>query len=654
MANLDLSTVELVSTLRAAPLNGSPSSQDYNDSWTESLADLASLAGFIDDIVIPMLNGLISTIQPNPSGAPLGIEGRFIYSDTTDTTQVFYNNLSNTSLSIADSLRVLAGIVSTTQTTLNSMNVEITALQTALSSTNQNDVSQALQNFAAALQALQAQVVANTQAIAAISVTFLTNGVANGTQNILNLVNGANIGIASGVGGAVTITSLPAGATGAIQGNNAGALAGIPGTSADYINGFVAIHPTNPGNVSGVGSLSITGDSQEDDILDLYQNGTPGSPIFAIDAFGDVLMGPGAGLYLDQTGNKIFDLSFSPGTSGQVLSSNGSGVLWVTPSYGGIPGSPVGSIQGNHAGAFAGIPGTTADFTNGQIHIAPPNPTPSSVTAVTITGDAEGNDILDIYSEFYDGATTLRLYIDSNGDLGLGAGASLNLTNALGIIDSFSSMGTNGQVLSVDVIGGTNYLKWVDQSGGGGGVSSLNTLTGALTLESTDSSVTITPSGTTINLQAAPTVALKTNGTTNSTQTLLNLANGPGTTVSESGGTVTVSVTYFNIGLFAAGVSVDSQIYFRNQLGISIKFPAGAAASSAIANTPATGSTTITFRQNGTAFATATFPISGTTAAWTQASDAIFSASDVLEIDAPPLADTTLANIGITLVGIRQ
>src|SRR5208337_4415032 len=208
MSNLNLSTIELVSTLRAAPLNGSPSSQDYNDSWTESLADLAALAGFIDDILIPMLNGLISTIQPNPSTPPHGLEGRFIYADTTDSSQVFYSNLSQTSNSIADAFRVIEGIIDTTQTSINTLSVEVTALQTALSSTNQNDVAQALQNFAAALQSLTAQTVANTQAIAAISVSFLTNSVANGTQNILNLEAGPNVTLVAGVGGAVTISAL--------------------------------------------------------------------------------------------------------------------------------------------------------------------------------------------------------------------------------------------------------------------------------------------------------------------------------------------------------------------------------------------------------------------------------------------------------------
>src|SRR5665213_818203 len=135
MPNLNIPTVELVSTLRAAPENGQTSSQDYNDSWTESLADLASLSGFINDILIPMLNGLSSTIQPISVSTPHGIEGRYLLSDTSDTTQVFYDNLTNQPLSVADSLRILNGILTSIQATVANLNVEVTTLQSELSAT---------------------------------------------------------------------------------------------------------------------------------------------------------------------------------------------------------------------------------------------------------------------------------------------------------------------------------------------------------------------------------------------------------------------------------------------------------------------------------------------------------------------------------------
>lgn len=189
MGNLNLTTVELVSTLRQAPTNGPTNSQDYNDSQTEVLADLASISGFINDLLIPMLDGLSLTIQPINVTAPHGLEGRYIFSDTSDLTTIFFDSLSNQPLSVAESLRTLQGIVKAVQVTVANLNVEITSLQTQLSSTNQNDIAQALQNFAASLQSLTAQVVANTEGISNNSSTLgkqqqarLTTGaVTNGT-----------------------------------------------------------------------------------------------------------------------------------------------------------------------------------------------------------------------------------------------------------------------------------------------------------------------------------------------------------------------------------------------------------------------------------------------------------------------------------------
>jgi hypothetical protein len=51
-------------------------------------------------------------------------------------------------------------------------------------------------------------------------------------------------------------------------------------------------------------------------------------------------------------------LPTSPGTAGQVLSTNGSGVTsWVTGGGGGTPSAPVNSIQFNNAGSFGGDAG---------------------------------------------------------------------------------------------------------------------------------------------------------------------------------------------------------------------------------------------------------------------------------------------------------
>ncbi len=65
----------------------------------------------------------------------------------------------------------------------------------------------------------------------------------------------------------------------------------------------------------------------------------------------------------------------------------------ATGGGGGTPGLPYGSVQGNNAGVFGGVPGTTCDFTNGTISISPTG----TGVALTVTGDAHSSDALDIY-----------------------------------------------------------------------------------------------------------------------------------------------------------------------------------------------------------------------------------------------------------------
>lgn len=122
----------------------------------------------------------------------------------------------------------------------------------------------------------------------------------------------------------------------------------------------------------------------------------------------------------------------------------------------------------------------------------------------------------------------------------------------------------------------------------------------------------------------------------------------------------TEGVNYFqgmarplSIAAFAPGVGANSQVLLYVKLDRPCIFPASAPNSYAVANTAATGSTTFTFKKNSSAFATVVFSGSGTTGAWTQASDASFAAGDILELDGPATADATLANIGFTLQGYR-
>lgn len=80
--------------------------------------------------------------------------------------------------------------------------------------------------------------------------------------------------------------------------------------------------------------------------------------------------------------------------------------------------------------------------------------------------------------------------------------------------------------------------------------------------------------------------------------------------------------------------------------------PASLTGSLASANTGPTASATFTLQKNGTAFATAVFTPGSTNGAFTAASDTTFAAGDVLRVLCPT-QDTTLADISITLAGVR-
>jgi hypothetical protein len=110
----------------------------------------------------------------------------------------------------------------------------------------------------------------------------------------------------------------------------------------------------------------------------------------------------------------------------------------------------------------------------------------------------------------------------------------------------------------------------------------------------------------------------------------------------------------FDVSVFAPGVGANNQKLLRAKLARAVTFPATAALSQTAASANATASTTFTLSKNGTSFATVNFAAAAAVGIWTQASDAVFAAGDLLEIDGPATADATLADVGITLAGVRS
>lgn len=107
-------------------------------------------------------------------------------------------------------------------------------------------------------------------------------------------------------------------------------------------------------------------------------------------------------------------------------------------------------------------------------------------------------------------------------------------------------------------------------------------------------------------------------------------------------------------GVGNKGAGQNNDIYFYGVLPFAVAFPSGASGSTATAKTAATGSTTFTFKKNGSSFATVVFSGSGTVGAFTLSSTTSFNGtSDILEIDGPATADATLADFTLLLLGYR-
>lgn len=188
MPTLGVDSIELVSSLRTAPTNGAPSSDDYNDSQKENLADLTSIVSFINDVVLPLVNALQDGALL-PVDVPVGIEGRTILSDTSDENSLFYDSLAGAPLTLADSLRLLNGMVENFRTQLEDMGVRVSAMQTRLASDNKNDLSLALQNLTNTINTVVSSQTALTSRVQTLEQTdgklktirVTTGSVTNGT-----------------------------------------------------------------------------------------------------------------------------------------------------------------------------------------------------------------------------------------------------------------------------------------------------------------------------------------------------------------------------------------------------------------------------------------------------------------------------------------
>jgi hypothetical protein len=164
-ATLSIDTLELVSTERVVPKNGSPATQDYNDTQNENLLDHATLAEFINNFLRPILLAL-------PPGAANGLLASTLFTDPTDESALCFDPLSDTPLTVKQSLQYLLNLTTSAQGKLTDVSTQVGILASKLSSTNQNDIALVLQNFQAALAA-QANAIAALETSSGTGVSAL-------------------------------------------------------------------------------------------------------------------------------------------------------------------------------------------------------------------------------------------------------------------------------------------------------------------------------------------------------------------------------------------------------------------------------------------------------------------------------------------------
>lgn len=109
----------------------------------------------------------------------------------------------------------------------------------------------------------------------------------------------------------------------------------------------------------------------------------------------------------------------------------------------------------------------------------------------------------------------------------------------------------------------------------------------------------------------------------------------------------------YDIGTYVDGKPAASEKVMRLAITRSITIPVNASGSVAKAGVAATGAVTFVVRKNGVNFCNIDFAAGATTGVFTAASASSLVAGDILEIVAPGVQDATLADISITLAGVR-
>lgn len=109
-----------------------------------------------------------------------------------------------------------------------------------------------------------------------------------------------------------------------------------------------------------------------------------------------------------------------------------------------------------------------------------------------------------------------------------------------------------------------------------------------------------------------------------------------------------------DVHVYIPSTMSSAAILYRMKVTRAFTLKATLPGSYVSASVAATGSTTLTFKKNGTSIGTAVFAATATTATFTFAADVTFAAGDIFTIEGPATADATLANTSLDLKGQRS
>ncbi len=128
---------------------------------------------------------------------------------------------------------------------------------------------------------------------------------------------------------------------------------------------------------------------------------------------------------------------------------------------------------------------------------------------------------------------------------------------------------------------------------------------------------------------------------------------GNGTTLLPLAEVNAVSSFPYDLGGTVSGAPGAGAVLVRFPMPRAVRFPASMAGSQGSAAVTASATSVFSIKKNGTEFATMQFAASANTATFTAASATDFAAGDILTIVAPNPADSTLADLGFSLAGLR-